>query len=239
MAPPPSPPGRVERGRLPLISWSAASSVRGLLGGLFLALLAPALVLPFDSELESDGGLLAAQALFGACLIAVAVGVAARWRFEDLGGSLRRLGLRPFRPSALGWVLAAMAAYYVAVAVFAAFVIEPDQEDIAGELGVGDESVLVAIAAVFLIAVMAPLGEELFFRGMVFSGFRQRLSFWPAALVAGLVFGSVHAPSGLSTVVPLAALGFVFCWLYERTGSLWPAVIAHALNNGLALALLA
>ena len=36
--------------------------------------------------------------------------------------------------------------------------------------------------------------------------------------------------------IPLAALGVVLCWLYERTGSLWPCVIAHTINNGLALA---
>src|SRR6478735_5335273 len=68
------------------------------------------------------------------------------------------------------------------------------------------------------------------------AGLRTRWSLWPAAITSGLIFGSVHAPTGITTVVPLAVLGFALCWLYDRTGSLWPCVIAHMINNGLALA---
>jgi uncharacterized protein len=88
------------------------------------------------------------------------------------------------------------------------------------------------------IVLLAPVAEELFFRGFFFAGLRSRWSLWPAALVSGLVFGMVHAPTGITTVVPLAALGFALCWLYDRTGSIWPCMIAHAINNGLALVLI-
>jgi uncharacterized protein len=54
-------------------------------------------------------------------------------------------------------------------------------------------------------------------------------------VVVGLIFGIVHAPTGLTAVVPLAALGVALCWLYDRTGSLWPCVFAHVINNSLAL----
>ena len=64
-------------------------------------------------------------------------------------------------------------------------------------------------------------------------------SFWPALLIAGLVFGMIHAPTGITTVIPLAVLGGALAWLYERTGSLWPCVFAHTINNGLALAVTA
>ena len=50
------------------------------------------------------------------------------------------------------------------------------------------------------------------------------------------MFGAIHAPTGITTVVPLSLLGVAFCLLYEKTRSLWPCVIAHAINNGLALA---
>ena len=116
--------------------------------------------------------------------------------------------------------------------------LEPQQEDISNELGVGDESLFIAVTAVVLIAVLAPISEELFFRGFVFSGLRSRMSLWPAAVISGLVFGLVHAPTGITTVVPLAVLGAVLAWLYDRTGSLWPPVIAHAFNNALALAII-
>lgn len=48
----------------------------------------------------------------------------------------------------------------------------------------------------------------------------------------------MHAPTGITAVIPLAALGFALCFLYDRTGSVWPCMIAHAINNGLALALI-
>lgn len=229
---------RADRGRLPEIPWSAADTGWGTLGGLILgALIAPALILPFDPELDSDAGLLAAQAMLGVSLLFVAIGAASGWSFSSLGTARGRLGLRRFAPSALGWMVLAMVAYYIAAGLFASLVLEPEQEDIADELGTCDPDVLVAVVAVGLIAVLAPISEELFFRGFVFSGLRSRFSFLPAAVIAGLVFGSIHAPTGITTVVPLTALGVALCWLYEKTGSLWPCVVAHAINNGIALAI--
>ncbi|MGH2924042.1 MAG: lysostaphin resistance A-like protein, partial [Solirubrobacterales bacterium] len=227
------------RGSLPSIPWSFGDTGWGLLAGLVVAfIVAPALVLPFDPDLERDGALLAAQGLLGVSLVTVSIGVATRWRFGPLRPALASLGLRRFAPVGLAWMLVAMFAYYLAAALFASLVIQPEQEDIGGELGVGDENLLVAIAAVVLIGGLAPVAEELFFRGFLFSGLRTRLPLWPAAAIAGLVFGGIHAVTGITTVIPLAALGVALCWLYERTGSLWPCVIAHTLNNGLALILI-
>ena len=101
----------------------------------------------------------------------------------------------------------------------------------------GNPSIVIAVLAVVMIVGLAPIAEELFFRGFVFAGLRTRWSLWPAAITSGLIFGLVHAPTGITTVVPLATLGIALCWLYNRTGSLWPCVIAHMINNGLALAL--
>ena len=234
--PEPEPSG--PRGNLPAIPWGLGDTGKGMLIGLALAIFLPLLVLPFDPGLDSEGGLLAAQALLGASFILVAIGVATRWSFRPVAKGLHQLGLRGFAPSALGWMLLAMFAYYVAAALFASFVLQPEQEDIGGELGVGDETLVVAVLAVVMIAVLAPISEELFFRGFVFSGFRTRFSFWPAAVIAGVIFGAIHATTGITTVVPLAALGVALCWLYEKTGSLWPCVIAHMFNNGLALLIL-
>jgi membrane protease YdiL (CAAX protease family)/uncharacterized RDD family membrane protein YckC len=239
----PAPPGPKLsrpgiRGRMPDITWSLKDTIWGLIGGLILALLSPILVLPFDPDFDSDGAILAAQGVFGLCLILVPIAIASRFKPGDTGAALKRLGLRSFAASALGWMLLALFAYYVAAGLFSSLVLEPKQEDIGGELGIDDEDTLIAVLAVVTIVVLAPIGEELFFRGFFFSGLRSRMSVWPAALISGLVFGSVHAPTGITTVIPLAALGIVLAWLYDRTGSLWPCVIAHTLNNALALALL-
>jgi CAAX protease family protein len=222
--------------RLPEIPWDASDAGWGLAAGLILAVVVtPFLVLPFDPDLSSDGALLAAQALLGGSLLFVALGMASQWNFSALGEALARLGLQNFKWSGLGIALLTLFAYYVAVVLFASFVIEPNQEDIGGELGIGNENLLVAVTAVLLIVVLAPLSEEMFFRGFVFAGLRKRWSLLPAALIAGGIFGLIHAPTGITTVIPLAALGIALCWLYDRTGSLWPCVLAHVLNNGLAL----
>ncbi|MBM3668192.1 MAG: CPBP family intramembrane metalloprotease, partial [Actinobacteria bacterium] len=232
--PPGEDPGR--RGSLPEIPWSLGNTVRGLFAGLLLAVVTPILVLPFDPDFDSDGALLASQALFGLTLLVFPLGNASGWSFEGLRRAPARLGLRRFALSGLGWMLLAMLAYYLFAGLFASLVIQPDQEDVAGELGVGDENLIVAVTAVVLIVGLAPVAEEAFFRGFFFSGLRSRMSLWPAALLSGLAFGMVHATTGITTVVPLAALGVALAWLYEKTGSLWPPVIAHMINNAIALA---
>ena len=234
----PGAPRAVDRGGLPAIRWSVADTVWSLVAGLVLAgLVAPLLVLPFDPQLDSGEALLGAQALFGFALTIVAVGTASRWSLAAIGDGLIALGLRRAPLKGFGIALLALFLYYLAAGLFSVLVFEPEQDDIAGELGVDDPNLLIAIAAVFLIAVVAPISEELFFRGMVFSGLRLRFTLWPAAVISGVIFGLPHVLTGPLAVVPLSALGVMLAWLYERTGSLWPCVFVHVINNGLALTL--
>lgn len=221
------------------VPWTPRTTAWWLLGGLLLAIIIPPLlVAPFDPDLDSDGALLAAQAIFDGLLLFTALGVASDWKFRrPLSRPLGLLGLRPFRPKAIWVLLGTLVVYYIAAGLFASLVLKPDQEDIGGELGVGNPSIVIAVLAVVMIVGLAPIAEELFFRGFLFAGLRTRWPLWPAAITSGLIFGLVHAPTGITTVVPLAALGIALCWLYNRTGSLWPCVIAHMINNGLALAL--
>ena len=228
--------GAPDRGWLPAIEWTVGNTVRGLITGLLLALVLPFLVLPFDPGLDSDAGLLAAQALFGCALIVVAVGTASRWDFSPLGDALRALGLRSAALKAFGIALLTLVVYYLAAGLISQLLFEPKQDDIAGELGVDDPNVLVAVSAVLLIAILAPISEELFFRGMVYSGLRLRFSLWPAAILSGIIFGLPHALTGPLAAVVLAGLGVALAWLYERTGSLWPCIFIHVINNSIALA---
>ncbi len=109
----------------------------GLIGGLLLAVIVPPiLVLPFDPDLESPGALLVAQGIFDGLLVMVALGMASRWKFRPLRRTLALLGIRPFRLSALGIMVATLVVYYIAAALFATLVLEPEQEDIGGDLGI-------------------------------------------------------------------------------------------------------
>ena len=87
--------------------------------------------------------------------------------------------------------------------------------------------------------MVAPICEEFLFRGYVFTALRSWHGTWPAAVITGLVFGAVHAGSAPALdLVPLAGLGFGLCLLYRYTGSLYPCIAAHSLNNSLAFAAL-
>ena len=221
---------------LPEIDWTLRQTMGWFFGGFLLAIFSSLLVVPFDPELESDAGFLVAQALFGATILIVSVGVASHWNTSRIREAFGRLGLRRAKPSAFGWMLLALFGYYVFALVFASLVLTPEQEDVGGDLGVGDENLLVALCAVLLIVVVAPISEELFFRGFLFAGLRARFSLWPAVIMSGFLFGLPHITTGITTVPLLAVLGGLLAWFYAWNGSLWPCIAMHAINNGLALA---
>ena len=141
---------------------------------------------------------------------------------------LRRLGVRRFRPSALKWMAAAIGAYLLFATFYSLLIVQPEQKDIAEGFGAWPVQVL-------LIAIAAPISEEVCFRGMLFGGLRKSLARIPAALIAGLVFGGLHALTGVSAVPPLMVFGFILCLLYEKTGSIVPGILLHMLNNCVAL----
>ncbi|MBA3459542.1 MAG: CPBP family intramembrane metalloprotease [Deltaproteobacteria bacterium] len=102
-------------------------------------------------------------------------------------------------------------------------------------LGFEDELAHGWIWASVLIVVMPPLVEELAFRGVMFGALRHSLTVSETLIVTSFAFGLLHLsiPS-LLTHIPL---GFYFGWLRHRSGSLWPAVLAHACHNAFVLAL--
>jgi membrane protease YdiL (CAAX protease family) len=81
--------------------------------------------------------------------------------------------------------------------------------------------------------VVAPVVEELFFRGFVFAGLRERYGWWKAGLISAGLFAVLHFQPLM--VVPILLLGMIFAYLYHRSGSIWPAVIVHVLTNAAGL----
>jgi membrane protease YdiL (CAAX protease family) len=221
------------------VPWTPRETFWRLLATLLVAIIVPPLlVAPFDPKLKSDGALLTAQAIFDGILLVFAIGIASGWNFGRWREGVVRLGMRRFAPNGLLLAFGVLIAYYICAGLFATYVLKPDQQDIGGDLGVGNPSIVIAVTAVLEIVVLAPIAEELFFRGFLFGGLRSSWDFLPAALVTGLIFGVVHAPTGPTAAIPLAGLGFALCFIYERTGSIWPCIAVHALNNGIALAVI-
>ena len=234
-APPPtsSPPGASPAGPSP--AWGPAR-VAGGIGVLLVATLVEVgVVSAFDPDLSSLGAKLVAQALLAVTLVGVAFTIGA----VGFGAaSPQALGLRRPLRSPIGLAAAAYLGYIVIAVAYSSF-IHPQQEDVTRDLGFG-HGVLGALAAGILIVVAAPLSEEIFFRGFIFGGLRRRLSFPLAAVISALIFGLFHytGPGSIGVVPQLAFLGFALAWVYEETGSIYPTVAIHAINNGLAFALL-
>ena len=125
--------------------------------------------------------------------------------------------------------------FFVLSAIWAAALSLDERQTLPDELG-ADGALLNALAVIVLVTVIAPLGEELFFRGFFFGALRNWRGPIVAAVLSGAVFGVFHAGSSpIGYLVPLAIFGFGLCLLYELTGSLYPSIALHALNNSIAL----
>jgi membrane protease YdiL (CAAX protease family) len=216
----------------PYANWGPGLAFAGVLLALAAGLLLSFPVVladrpPSGDELSDTANALVQLATaIGFMLVPLAI---ALWRGAPTPReAARRLGLRSFPVSAGKWMLAAIGAYLLFAAAYVALFGEPDQKDFAEDFGA-------VPAQVLLIVIAAPIGEEVCFRGMLFGGLRERLPRLAAALLSGLVFGALHAATGLSTVPPLIGFGFILALLYEKTGSIVPGILLHMLNNSVAL----
>ena len=87
------------------------------------------------------------------------------------------------------------------------------------------------LAMLVMAGFVAPLGEELVFRGLLFPWLRGRLGVAAAAVLSGLIFAILH---GAPILIPaLTAIGTALALLYHRCGSLWPVILAHGAFNGI------
>jgi membrane protease YdiL (CAAX protease family) len=237
---PPANPG-AGPGRRPssVAEWSPWFAPLALIAGLVVATVGsliidiPAAALGVDVNAKhlAPGLVIADTAVQDAGFVAVAI------FFAQIGGRAvagAMFGLRPTRfwravrlavLTLLGFLLFSL----IWTAIF-----HVKEEKLLEKLGANESSLLLVLSAA-LTCVVAPLCEEFLFRGFVFTALRNWRGVWPAAVITGLLFGGVHAGSAPALdLVPLAVLGFGLCLLYRATGSLYPCIAAHCVNNSLA-----
>ncbi len=205
------------------------------IGGLIVDLPALALGAKVSSSHVSPGLTIADTAVQDAGFIAVAV------FFAQLGGrrvDASMFGLRPTRFWRAFWLLAAMLAIYFIFSAIWAEAFNTSKEKLLEQLGANETTELLVLSA-GLTCVIAPFAEEFLFRGYIFTALRNWRGTLPAAIGTGLLFGGVHVGSAPAIdLLPLAALGFGLCLLYRASGSLYPCIAAHCVNNAIAFATL-
>jgi uncharacterized protein len=232
IAPPPDPPELPEAAGP---QWPPSFAPAALFGSFAAVLLAGAPLLPVILTYGISEAL-AGVALLALLLVQDGLLVLAAVLFASIKRRPRRwhFGIRATRfwPT-VGWVLLAfalmMAFEFGYVALFDVDATNVDD--------LGEDNFIAGFAVAIAVIAVAPVAEELFFRAFFYRALRTRLPVWSAALIDGLVFGSLHF-QGLDSAIILpviAVFGVGQCLVYERTGSLFAVIAIHAAFNTVAM----
>lgn len=113
--------------------------------------------------------------------------------------------------------------------LYEAFVNAPDILE-----GISFSSDPMGFGLLFLsVVVLAPVVEEIVFRGILFNLLNKKRGLLTSMFASSLFFGVLH----FQTMVPTAVIGFVLCFIYQKTGSLKLSMAGHMFNNLMAFAL--
>jgi membrane protease YdiL (CAAX protease family) len=181
--------------------------------------------------------------VIGELLLAAPVVYFARPIARASGGWARALGFGPPRwsdlPLAVGWTAVQLLARGVVGAILVALLPAAKHERVSNVPTLAGKPLTVLVPLIFAIVVMAPIIEELAFRGVLLRSFMRRWGFQIGAVITGLLFGGLHfeQAGGPSASVILAAtlalFGYLQAVLVRRTARLAPVMMVHAMNNAL------
>ena len=216
------------------VPWGAGDAARAV--GLVVAGAAVAILLvwPFrgrSGALEDAVTTLVFAGLTGLLLVSV-------WLFgvRKYGAPWRSLGLSP--PAGASTIALSAACLVLSIGFLIVFVslaerfgpdiLVPEPLDV-DRLGSG--AFLVVNVAIAVLA--GPFAEEIFFRGFLLAALVPALGTLRAAALASALFAVAHVDVGV--MVPFFFTGLLLSWLYLRTRSIWPPMLAHAGQNALAI----
>ncbi len=202
------------------VGWGLISAVLLIVLLLVLGQLIQSLDLAVDPSLV---------VIFGTVLLLLPV-----WYFTiyKYGTSLSDLGLRGFQPLAVGLGCGLMALAFIFNMIYGTLLglfnlqIQPDVELLF-------EGSSLPWLMFFGGAIVAPVVEEIFFRGFVFAGLRQQWGWKKAMFGSAGLFAMAHIIP--TAILPIFILGMIFAYLYQRFDSILPAILMHMLTNTLAL----
>ena len=224
---------QVARAYVPETHWGPWTA---LLGGVGIAAAAVAAATICDLTLRNSGGSWADTARGWAPMMAfqIAMAAGAIW----LAGwfqTLRSAALAFSKPApglrTLAIMIAVMLAFTIPYSV-AVFVWQPEVviADNKPFVGMMRSAMWPAYAAI--IAVGAPLSEELLFRGFLLPALtKSRIGFRGAAIVTTGLWAALHYNYSVFGLIEIFIIGLILCWALWRTGSLWAPLTLHAFNN--------
>ena len=177
---------------------------------------------------------------FAFSIVLSLVGTAVIYGFVRKRGGWKSLGFTKPKAIDIGLVFPVYVVYFVVLAIIfaliAAFVPSIDIEQ-AQQTGFEDAVAMRDLVLAFItLVVLAPLYEEILFRGFTFKAVAERTGFWPAAIVVSGLFGLAHEQ--LNVGIDTFVLGIAASALLYRTKSIWPSIALHALKNLIAFIIL-
>lgn len=154
-----------------------------------------------------------------------------RWRSDASAGALFGLGLYPLAVIVVGGIVLVILETLTGTTVRA-----PEQVP-------QDLSPVGLVLTIVYAVVIAPFGEELFFRGILFRALRDRFGFAVGAVGSGVAFGLIHYIPGPAIDAALLMLvmtfvGAAFAFIYERRGAFAAPLAAHVTFNVIGLILI-
>ena len=108
---------------------------------------------------------------------------------------------------------------------------EPEQDAVTLLKTTKDPVILMLM--IFTAVIIAPLWEEVVFRGYLHPVLKKYGGVWTGAIFSSLLFAAVH--NSMAAMLPLFVLAMLMVWLYERTGSIWTPIAIHACFNAAAV----
>jgi uncharacterized protein len=238
---PPQHPGNEHPDDVPWPIWTApAALATGLVAGVLGSILVAAFAGEAGSTHTSPAVSLISDVVFDAAFVVAALYFASLTRRATPWD----FGYRRIAPAiGIGAFVLGAVGYYVVTAIYQSIVKLHGTDKLPQDLGVGTSTAALVGAAIF-VCVIAPIAEEFFFRGFIFGALRRwhvtiagrDVGVWVAAILTGILFGLAHTGSAASQyLIPLGFLGFVLCLIRWKTGSLYPCMALHSVNNSLAL----
>lgn len=137
----------------------------------------------------------------------------------------------PKMPDCLKYYFIGFGIMYGSLMVFSIIIsltgFKPQTQQVAEQVrDMGQSNIILAIVGP---ALLIPIIEEILFRGILYRAIKVSLPALYAALISAFIFGLAHRE--IDTIPQLTILGFIFAYIYEKSGSIWVPAALHATNN--------